>query len=94
MYVYNFICTFSSNKTLSQSLENYEKDCRDTDLLKVLRRLSVYAMKNALYFSTGSLSTEQEFYHYGLALDFYTHFTSPIRRYADLMVCVAWLLLL
>lgn len=44
-------------------------------------------MSNALYFSTGSLSPEH-FFHYGLALDHYTHFTSPIRRYADVIVSV------
>lgn len=42
-------------------------------------------MSNALYFSTGSVSPE-EYFHYGLALDRYTHFTSPIRRYADVIV--------
>ena len=45
----------------------------------------------AQYFSTGDLTADQ-FFHYGLALDLYTHFTSPIRRYADLVgalrVCV------
>lgn len=42
-------------------------------------------MSEAEYFSTGSF-TKDEFYHYGLALNFYTHFTSPIRRYADIIV--------
>ncbi|RWW33353.1 hypothetical protein BHE74_00000681 [Ensete ventricosum] len=36
----------------------------------------------AVYFSSGDLSPS-EFSHYGLAARLYTHFTSPIRRYAD-----------
>ena len=40
-------------------------------------------MSQAEYLSTGSAQT---FSHYGLALEYYTHFTSPIRRYADILV--------
>ncbi len=39
-------------------------------------------MTQAVYFSSGSVPPEQ-FHHYGLAVPIYTHFTSPIRRYAD-----------
>ena len=53
--------------------------------LQIIRSLATQAMANAHYFSTGSLSPEH-FFHYGLALDRYTHFTSPIRRYADVIV--------
>ncbi|KAL6521386.1 Exosome complex exonuclease RRP44 A [Orobanche gracilis] len=39
----------------------------------------------AMYFCSGDLSPS-EFSHYGLAAPLYTHFTSPIRRYADIIV--------
>ena len=39
----------------------------------------------ALYFAAGE-TQPSEFNHYGLAAPIYTHFTSPIRRYADVLV--------
>lgn len=67
--------------------------------LQILRILATQAMSQAEYFSTGSVSpyhstgssfhsttSPDQFSHYGLALDYYTHFTSPIRRYADIIV--------
>uniref|UniRef100_A0A4W3K1D2 DIS3-like exonuclease 1 n=1 Tax=Callorhinchus milii TaxID=7868 RepID=A0A4W3K1D2_CALMI len=73
-----------SNKALADSLDKAE-DVNDPLVNRVLRSMATQAMSNALYFSTGSYSQE-EFYHYGLALEKYTHFTSPIRRYADIVV--------
>uniref|UniRef100_A0A663ERE5 DIS3-like exonuclease 1 n=1 Tax=Aquila chrysaetos chrysaetos TaxID=223781 RepID=A0A663ERE5_AQUCH len=73
-----------SNKTLAESLDK-ANDPLDPIVNKLLRSMATQAMSNALYFSTGSCP-EKEFHHYGLALEKYTHFTSPIRRYADIVV--------
>ena len=51
----------------------------------MLRIMATRCMMQALYFSAGTVPME-EFHHYGLATPIYTHFTSPIRRYADLIV--------
>ena len=47
--------------------------------------MATRCMLAAEYFGAGSVSKEQ-YGHYGLASDIYTHFTSPIRRYADVLV--------
>ncbi|XP_060878753.1 exosome complex exonuclease RRP44 [Metopolophium dirhodum] len=51
----------------------------------MLRILATRCMLQAVYFASGT-KTYDEFLHYGLAAPIYTHFTSPIRRYADVMV--------
>ncbi|XP_004711991.1 DIS3-like exonuclease 1 isoform X1 [Echinops telfairi] len=73
-----------SNKTLADSLDKAD-DPSDPIVNRLLRAMATQAMSNAQYFSTGSCA-EEEFLHYGLALDKYTHFTSPIRRYSDIIV--------
>lgn len=40
----------------------------------------------ALYFCSGSLQDQAQFRHYALNVPLYTHFTSPIRRFPDVLV--------
>jgi hypothetical protein len=73
-----------SSKTLADSLDRAVRP-GDVNFNKLLRILSTRCMMPAQYFCSGELPKDQ-WHHYGLATPVYTHFTSPIRRYADLLV--------
>lgn len=70
---------FSTPKKISKSLNTLAAEIRKNDDLKILQPLAIRSMAKAEY-STDNIG------HYGLAFNNYTHFTSPIRRYADLLV--------
>lgn len=69
----------SSTKAFSSSLNQMLESQKGKADYDMLSKLSIRIMARACY-STDNIG------HYGLAFPFYTHFTSPIRRYPDLMV--------
>jgi len=73
-----------SNRLLNESLDKCNiSDCRVFN--RCIRMIATKYMSQALYFISGK-EEPFEYYHYGLAIPIYTHFTSPIRRYADIIV--------
>ncbi|CEP21260.1 dis3 [Cyberlindnera jadinii] len=79
----NMAISIESSKALADSLDRCV-DPNDEYFNTLLRIMSTRAMTAAEYFSSGSYGYP-EFRHYGLAVDIYTHFTSPIRRYCDVV---------
>lgn len=73
------IRTGGSKQEVSKSLNRLLSDVSGKKEQNLIETVSLRAMQKARY-SIHNIG------HYGLAFDYYTHFTSPIRRYPDLMV--------
>jgi ribonuclease R/exosome complex exonuclease DIS3/RRP44 len=67
-----------SRDTTSQSLNKLLSDVHGKPESNMIETLAIRSMSKAVY-------TTENIGHYGLAFDYYTHFTSPIRRYPDVM---------
>lgn len=71
--------TEGSPKEVNKGINRLLKDVKGRGEENMLSILAIRSMAKALY-------TTENVGHYGLAVPYYTHFTSPIRRYPDMMV--------
>ena len=76
--------SFETSKALSSSLKSLSRP-NDPLFSNVVRMQVTRCMNQAVYFCSSEYD-ESDYHHYGLAAPVYTHFTSPIRRYADILV--------
>ncbi len=70
---------FKDKKSISSSLNKLLADVKGQKEQNLVDTLAIRSMSKAIY-------TTENIGHYGLAFDYYSHFTSPIRRYPDVMV--------
>lgn len=70
---------FQNEQQISASMNQLMKDIKGKGEENVIETLAIRTMAKATY-------TTKNIGHYGLAFPYYTHFTSPIRRYPDVMV--------
>ena len=71
--------TSGKNSAVSGAINHLLDEVQGKKEQNLIETLAIRSMAKAIY-STENIG------HYGLAFDFYTHFTSPIRRYPDMMV--------
>ena len=71
--------TKGSGRDINKSINKMLEEAKGKPEEEMLAILAIRSMAKAIYSATN-------IGHYGLAFDYYTHFTSPIRRYPDLMV--------
>jgi len=76
---FGYKLNMASSKETAHSLNHLMEEVEGKKEQNVLTQLAIRSMAKAIY-TTKSTS------HYGLGFDYYTHFTSPIRRYPDMMV--------
>lgn len=75
---FGYSINFRSKNDISKSLNNLLTEVQGKKEQNLVDTLTIRSMSKAKY-STENIG------HYGLAFDFYSHFTSPIRRYPDVM---------
>ena len=74
-----YVMNMNTPKEIAKSFNGLYEAAKDNEELKMLEPLAIRTMSKAEY-------TTDNIGHYGLAFEYYTHFTSPIRRYSDVLV--------
>ena len=75
---FGYTLNLASAKTTAHSINKLLKDIANKPEQNLIDTLTIRSMSKAKY-------TTQNIGHYGLAFDYYSHFTSPIRRYPDVV---------
>jgi ribonuclease R len=75
---FGYKLNFKDRKSVSASLNNLLQEVNGKKEQNLVDTLTIRTMSKAEY-------TTKNIGHYGLAFDYYSHFTSPIRRYPDVM---------
>lgn len=78
VHKFGYALNIETKESTSQSLNALLKDVHGKAESNMVETLAIRTMSKAVY-------TTQNIGHYGLAFDYYSHFTSPIRRYPDVM---------
>ena len=76
---FGYKASFDNPKKITQSLNKLMEKIHGTPEQNLLEQLAIRSMAKAVY-------TTKNIGHYGLGFEYYTHFTSPIRRYPDVMI--------
>lgn len=71
--------SYKNAQEISKSMNKLLTSIRNENEYGIVQQMAIRSMAKAVY-DTKNIG------HYGLHFDYYTHFTSPIRRYADLLV--------
>ena len=78
VYNFGYKMDTQTRESTTQSLNKLLKDVHGKAEANMIETLAIRSMSKAVY-------TTQNIGHYGLAFNYYSHFTSPIRRYPDVM---------
>jgi ribonuclease R len=71
--------SYKNERDIAKNMNSLFEEMKDENEFLLIQQMAIKSMAKAVY-DTDNIG------HYGLGFEYYAHFTSPIRRYADLMV--------